>query len=392
MTSSPVRWTVPLAATALVGAGVAVVATGSATAAGALPERSAAQLLVDLGDAVATPSPVQGTVRVSTDLGLPALDGQGQATGSALGPSALLGGDTDVRVWDDGADRQRFALQGDLAEYSVLRDGPEVWTWSSDEATGRHLVLPDGSAAQEPGAAPTDDAPTPQAMAEQALAAVDPSTEVTVDPTTEVAGRAAYTLVLTPRDTGTLVGAVRLAVDGETSQPLAVQVDARGQADPAVSVAYTDVSFDAPGDDAFAPPSGELEEVDVPTPSFGWFASAPLSGAASSGEPVPGAGAGIGPDVLDLLSPQVTGEGWTTVVQAGVPGGLASLEFLGAGATTPGEDGEQGVGSLLDAATSEVEGGRALRTALVSVLLTDDGRVLAGSVPVETLQATAAQG
>ncbi len=43
--------------------------------------------------------------------------------------------------------------------------------------------------------------------------------------------------------------------------------------------------------------------------------------------------------------------------------------------------------ALLDSLTTPVEGGRALQTALVSVLLTDDGRVLAGAVPVDVLVA-----
>jgi hypothetical protein len=38
-----------------------------------------------------------------------------------------------------------------------------------------------------------------------------------------------------------------------------------------------------------------------------------------------------------------------------------------------------------------VQGGRLLSTALVNVLVLDDGRVVAGSVPLERLQAAAAQ-
>jgi hypothetical protein len=45
---------------------------------------------------------------------------------------------------------------------------------------------------------------------------------------------------------------------------------------------------------------------------------------------------------------------------------------------------------LLDQLTSEVDGGRVLETSLVSVLLTDDGRVFAGAVDASTLQAAVA--
>jgi hypothetical protein len=45
---------------------------------------------------------------------------------------------------------------------------------------------------------------------------------------------------------------------------------------------------------------------------------------------------------------------------------------------------------LLRQATVTVPGGRAISTSLLNVLLTDDGRVVAGSVPLERLQAAAA--
>jgi hypothetical protein len=45
---------------------------------------------------------------------------------------------------------------------------------------------------------------------------------------------------------------------------------------------------------------------------------------------------------------------------------------------------------LLAQATTSVDGGRLLSTSLVNVLLTNDGRIFAGSVPADTLQAAAA--
>ena len=39
--------------------------------------------------------------------------------------------------------------------------------------------------------------------------------------------------------------------------------------------------------------------------------------------------------------------------------------------------------------TTAADGGRVLHTALVNVLLTDDGRVLAGAVPVSRLESAA---
>jgi hypothetical protein len=47
---------------------------------------------------------------------------------------------------------------------------------------------------------------------------------------------------------------------------------------------------------------------------------------------------------------------------------------------------------LLDELAVDVEDGRLLSTPLVNVLLTDDGRVLAGSVPQQRLLEVAAAG
>ena len=87
---------------------------------------------------------------------------------------------------------------------------------------------------------------TPLAAAEKALAAIDPTTAVTVDRRPTVANRSAYQILLTPRDAKSLVGSVRIALDSETSVPLRVQVFARGAKAPAIQVGFTDISMGAP--------------------------------------------------------------------------------------------------------------------------------------------------
>jgi hypothetical protein len=82
------------------------------------------------------------------------------------------------------------------------------------------------------------------------------------------------------------------------------------------------------------------------------------------------------------------GTGWTTVFAARVPAEAAS------GATT--KQGAQGAGAM-DAflnALPKVHGswgsGRLLQSRLFSVLITDDGRILAGAVSGDRLQSAAA--
>jgi hypothetical protein len=204
---------------------------------------------------------------------------------------------------------------------------------------------------------------TPQQAAQKALAAIDPSTKVTVDGTASVAGRDAYELVLQPRDTRSLVGDVRLAIDSETGVPLRVQVNAVGSTGrPAFETAFTSVSFAKPSASVFRfspPPGATVAELG---------SSAPSDEADERG--TPGSG------------PRVIGSGWTAVLETtGV-----SLPSGGGG------DGESPLGALTRAMTP-VSGayghGQLLRTRLLSVLLLDDGRLLVGAVPPAVLEQAA---
>ncbi|MDQ1601512.1 MAG: hypothetical protein QOD68_2986, partial [Actinomycetota bacterium] len=293
-------------------------------------------------------------------LGFPALPDVG---GASITPMSLVSGSHTARVWYDGADKARIALVGNLAETDLVRNGRDVWLWTSGQNTAQHAVLPAKSA--ESAEPPSAESLTPQQAAEKALAAIDPSTKVTVDGTASVAGRDAYELVLQPRDTRSLVGDVRLAIDSETGVPLRVQVNAAGSTGrPAFETAFTSVSFEKPSASVFRfspPPGAKVSELG----SSGLPTETDKSGTPDSG-------------------PRVIGSGWTAVLQmSGV-----TLPAGGGGE----HDGESPLGALTQAMTP-VSGayghGQLLRTKLLSVLLLDDGRLLVGAVPPAVLEQAA---
>ncbi|MGZ4631983.1 MAG: LolA family protein, partial [Actinomycetes bacterium] len=233
-------WAVPVLAVVAVAGAITVPMVASASP--SLPTKSAAQLLADV--AASSGTPLSGTVVETARLGLPALPETG---GTSISPTALLAGSHTARVWFDGNDRARIALVGPLAETDLVRNGRDVWLWTSGKNTAQHIVLPDHKGAAQTTTPSPAESLTPQAAAAKALAAVDPTTKVTVDGTASVAGRSAYELVLSPRDTRSLVGDVRIAVDSKTSVPLRVQVDAAGATGrPAFETAFTSVKFAAP--------------------------------------------------------------------------------------------------------------------------------------------------
>lgn len=355
------RWAVPAVAVAAVG--VSAIAP-RAVAEPALPPLTAEQLLVDLQNSRV--DAFSGTVQTRSDLGLPALP---------LGDSevaALTSGTHTIRVWQSGEEKSRVALLADGAETAVIRNGDDVWQWSSKDRTAKHTVLPEHEA--RPDADATTASRTPQEAAREMLAHIEPTTSVSVSQTARVAGRDAYELVLDPTSPDTLVAKIAIAVDSETKAPLRVETWAIGKDQPALSVGFTSVDFTAPDNDVFAfqPPAGvTVEQVTPKTKDH------------ADGE------AAEKPAMAD---PVTVGEGWDRVTIARLPERPATTEQP---TTDPrhGETAAQWEQTLQSLPT--VQGpwgtGRVLTSALVTVVLTDDGRVAMGMVPTDRVVAAIPQ-
>lgn len=394
------RW-IPSAAVAAIIAGTVVVT--SQAGAVDLPERTPEDVLAMVGQhSVAAFS---GSFEKSTDLGLPQLpsavpDGAGfgwhggepargadarpddapDVAGSSEGRAAaevleLLTGDHTGRVYVGGPQQVRFQLVDAMAEQNLIVSGRDVWHYDSATNDATHMTLPDRAelpdhpGSEHPG---RPDLPTPEELAAAVIDALGPSAEISVGQQARVAGRDAYTLALAPRAAESLVDAVRIAVDGETGFPLGVTVLARGQQEPALRLEYTEIDFSAPDESLFdftAPEEATVEELEIPE-----LTDLPR---ADHGHRDATRRSHSGPSALDddlaAALPHVLGEGWGTVVVLSTNSGADALA----------------VEPLLAEVTQPVEGGRLLSTALLSVLVTDDGRVLAGAVTPEHLQVLA---
>jgi hypothetical protein len=217
---------------------------------------------------------------------------------------------------------------------------------------------------------------TPQQAANEVLAKVGPTTTVRVDTNVTVAGEAAYQLVLAPKSQSSLVGEIRIAVDGTRDVPLRVQVFAKGAKTPAAQIGFTSISFVKPAaaNFAFTPPAGAKVEQQA-------------LGGGSSKKP---AGAG------DVNGAYVVGKGWLAV--ADLPSSVLS-SLTGGKAPSPSGTGLNGdtnsiISALLRSATP-VSGswghGRLVRTSLLSMLMTSNGRVLIGAVTPQVLYQAAGQ-
>ena len=299
-----------------------------------------------------------GEITQTSDLGLPALPSTGAGTDSQTASVLeLVTGNHKARVSVDGATKSRVAILDPMGERDVVRDGRSVWLWDSKAGTATHVVAT-GTAAH-PGSTPTA-VPTPGEVADELLTKADPTTSITLGDPVQIAGHDAYQLVATPRTAETTVGSIRIAVDAVTGLPLQVTVSARGTDSPAFQTGFTTLDYSVPAASTFrfTPPS----DAKVETKTL----AAPKAGERSKQHASPSA----------AQRPTVLGSGWSAVIEvpaADVPKDLSS-------------------NPTFTRLTTGADGGRVLSTSLVNVLLTADGRVFAGAVPVSRLSAAAAAG
>jgi hypothetical protein len=362
------RWAVPAGALVIVGAVMAGSLISVAQASPGLPPRTPAQLLVQVGDSV-TPA-LTGTVVETASFGLPSLPGTSDPTSIA----SLLTGSHTVRVWYSSPRHFRLAVPEPLSETDLIADGNTAWLWQSTANSVTEYLLPARQTA--PVTSPASAPLTPQQAAQQVLAKVGPTTTLSVDSNVTVAGQPAYELVLAPKDSRSLVGQVQIAIDGHNGVPLRLQVYARGASSPAFQVGYTSIQFvtPAPADLSFSPPPGaKVTRVN-------------LGSEKPSGQPS---------DV------SVIGSGWLSVLDlpsAGLTAPSGSGPSSGSGGpvspSDTGGDSAAVLNALLQSAT-RVSGawgsGRLLQTSLVSVLITDSGKVFVGAVQPSVLYAAASQ-
>ena len=173
-----------------------------------------------------------------------------------------------------------------------------------------------------------------------------------------MAGQAAYTLVLTPRDARSTVRRVLIALDAKHSFPLRVQVFGAA-AKPAFEIGFTSISFARPAASVFrftAPHGSQVSQdlFDLP-------------------------GKGAGNQRATHGTTRTLGHGWVSVLELPAGQGLSAL--------TGGGKSSSVLNHLM---TSLPNGDQLLSSALLNVLVTHDGRTFVGAVSPAVLQQAAA--
>ncbi|MDX3690699.1 DUF2092 domain-containing protein [Streptomyces europaeiscabiei] len=412
------RYVVPVTVLGVAAATIGLVPAFAGSGDPDLPKISAQELIEKI--AASDVQQVSGTVKITTDLGLPDLGGlvgglasqapSGGDGGSAADPSAklleLATGTHTLRVATDGPDKQKLSLLDDAAEYSVIHNGDDLWAYDSASNEVYHAKDAGEGKDQRAGKDAPDtaeDVPaTPQKLAEEALKAVDDTTSVTVDGTAQVAGRDAYKLVIKPKQSGSTVGAISIAVDSKTGLPLKFTLTPASGGAAVVDAGFTKVDFGKPSASTFdfTPPKGaKVTEADEAEKSgdhesgFGdsVFEESGKNGASKDGKDGKGTEGRKGPEdsagseeefASGLDGLKTIGKGWSTIAEfdSGAEGGMPT------GGDSSGDARVDGfLNSLGDQVKGEFGSGTVFKTRLINVLFTDDGKVYAGAVTKDAL-------
>ncbi|MFF0556214.1 outer membrane lipoprotein carrier protein LolA [Streptomyces sp. NPDC020472] len=380
------RFVVPVAVAGVAAATIGLVPALAASGDPDLPEITARQLIEKI--AASDTQTLSGTFKISTDLGLPSLGGLASGLGglggdgsSSADPSEklteLVSGSHTLRVAADGPERQRLTLLDGSDEYSLIHNGDDVWAYDSKSNEAFHEKGASGAGEKDeplPG--------TPGQLADEVLKAAGDTTSITVDGTAKVAGRDAYQLVIKPKQTGSTVESVKIAVDAANGTPLKFTLSSVEGGKPVVDAGFTKVDFGKPAASEFTFEAPKGAKVTEGAAEKGEKAAGDLpegfeEGIPGLGKAFGGSGSGEGPDVI--------GEGWTTIAK------------IDTGAPAPGTDeAPKEIQGFLDSFGDKVTGkfgsGTVFKTKLVNALLTDDGKVYVGAVTKDALVAVANAG
>jgi outer membrane lipoprotein-sorting protein len=280
---------------------------GVVVAVGIGPTPPAKPLAGAVHDALSAPkvSGVSARIELTNHLleGADLTSGGGEA--SQLSSNPLLSG-ASGRLWIGSDGRARLELQSEKGDTQILYDRHNVSLYDASTNTlYRYTPPPEsgGDGDQNTGSGGSGSTgshgkiPT-VAEIEEHIARAGRHADISAATPTDVAGQAAYTVRVSPKENGGLIGGTELSWDAVHGVPLRAAVYSTTSASPVIELAATEISY-GPVDSStldFKPPAdAKVQDVTLPTkPSTG-------TGSAASGEDKPKVtvhGEGLGSIVL----------------------------------------------------------------------------------------------
>jgi outer membrane lipoprotein-sorting protein len=369
--------------------------------------------IASAGDSGPVPAPATRAEAIHNALSQPAVAGLSADvkftnhlidSSSIQGADPLLTGGTG-RVWVGADGRFRLELHGDNGDPQITSDGTRVTIYDAAANTAYRATLPQPKDGADKSAG-TQEKPPTLADIQTELDKIMKSVNLSQALPTDIGGRPAYTVRVTPKHDAGLLGAAEIAWDSDHGVPLRVAVYAADNPSPVLELSLSGISYSAIPDSTFdvAPPAG-TKVVDFNPPGKGDAAGTagdqkPVTGVDAVGKAVPFALkapdtlAGLPRHEVRLLDWQ--GNAAALVLYGRNLGGIAVIEqkadpAAAAKAAAPKGDGEQPGLSLPTVSINGVTG-HELGTALGTIVQFTRGGIdytIIGSVPPAAAEAAA---
>jgi len=166
-------------------------------------------------------------------------------------------------MWISKEGRVRLELQAEQGDTQVLYDGHTVSIYDASSNTLYRYTPP----AQDDTSTPADHHEVPTvAKIEQAISNLQ-HVNVSGATPTDVAGQAAYTVRVTPKEPGSLIGGGELSWDATNGVPLRAAIYSSTSSSPALELAATSISYGPVADSVFEftpPANAKVQEVVLP--------------------------------------------------------------------------------------------------------------------------------
>ncbi len=196
------------------------------------------------------------------------LAGGGQS--GELTSSPLVTG-ASGRLWIAKDGDVRLELQSEKGDTQILYDGHTLQLY---DAAGNTLYRYTPPPREGTGTGQGHETATGQghevpsvSKIEEAIARLSKHADVSGATPTDVAGQPAYTVRVSPNESGSLFGGVELSFDANNGVPLRSAVYAAGSSSPVIELAAGEVSYGPVAESVFAfspPPGVKIEEVKAP--------------------------------------------------------------------------------------------------------------------------------
>ena len=187
----------------------------------------------------------------------------GELTSSPL----VTGGSGRLWVAKDG--RVRLELQSQQGDTEILYDGHTISIYDAATNTEYRYTPPaeEGSSSSSAPAAGQHEVPS-VARIEEAIAHLGKHADVSGATATDVGGQPAYTVRVSPKESGSLFGGVELSFDANHGVPLRAAIYSTTTSTPVVELAATEISYGPVASSVFEvnpPADAKVEEITFPS-------------------------------------------------------------------------------------------------------------------------------